>query len=124
MNIRPSNYRRWLRHCLEAVSGGAYVRLCNVVVGCCNLDLVNNNRTQAIAVNSQVWLFTIAVAVVLDAGRVLRFGALVVSVQYSFVVSADESFHVFATAVAYAYVASVKKFRKLVIGRKVFVDEL
>ena len=38
--------------------------------------------------------------------------------------SVDESFHVFATAVAYAYVVSVKKFRKLVVGRKVFVNEL
>ena len=36
---------------LKAVSGGAYVKLCNVVVGCCNLGLVNNIRTQAIAVN-------------------------------------------------------------------------
>ena len=60
----------------------------------------------------------------LDVGRVFRFGALVMSVQYSFVVSINESFHVFATAVAYAYVVSVKKFRKLVIGRKVFVNEL
>ena len=41
---------------LEAVSGGAYVGLCNVV-GCCNLGLVNNIRTQAIAVNwTLVWL--------------------------------------------------------------------
>ena len=59
----------------------------------------------------------------LDVGRVFRFGALVMSVQYSFVVSVNESFHVFATAVAYAYVVSVKKFRKLVIRRKVFVNE-
>ena len=111
---------------LEAVSGCAYVGLCNVVVGCCNLGLVNNIRTQAIAVNywAFVWLSTVAVAVVLDVGRVFRFGALVMSVQYSFVVSVNESFHVFAKAVAYAYVVSVKKFRKLVIGRKVFVNEL
>ena len=46
------------------------------------------------------------------------------SVQYSFVVSVNESFHAFATAVAYAYVVSVKKFTKLIIGRKVFVNEL
>ena len=38
--------------------------------------------------------------------------------------SVNESFHVFAAAVAYAYIVSVKKFRKLVIGRKVFVNEL
>ena len=42
---------------------------------------------------------TVAVAVVLDVGRVFRFGALVTFVQYSFVVSVNESFHVFATAV-------------------------
>ena len=36
---------------LEAVSGGAYVVLCNVVVGCCGPGHINNIRTQAIAVN-------------------------------------------------------------------------
>ena len=39
---------------LEAVSGGAYVGLCNVVVGCCNLGLVNNIRTQAIAIGCSI----------------------------------------------------------------------
>ena len=33
---------------LEVVSSGAYVRLCFVVVVCCDLGLVNNIRTQAI----------------------------------------------------------------------------
>ena len=76
---------------LEAVSGGAYVGLCNVVVGCGNLGLVTLARSSCL--------------------------------QYSFVVSVNESFHVFATTVAYAYAVSVKKFRKLVIGRKVFVNK-
>ena len=77
---------------LEAVSGGACVGLCNVVVGCGNLGLATLARSSCL--------------------------------QYSFVVSVNESFHVFATTVAYAYVVSVKKFRKLVIGRKVFVNKL
>ena len=47
-----------------------------------------------------------------------------VQVHLKFVVSVNESFHAFATAVAYAFVVSVKKFRKLIIGRKVFVNEL
>ena len=36
---------------LEVVSSGAYIRLCIVVVVCCDLGLVNNVRTQAIPVN-------------------------------------------------------------------------
>ena len=55
-----------------------------------------------------------------DAG----FGAFVVSVLYSFVVSVNKSFHVFITAVAYTYVMSVKKFRKLVVWREGFVNKL
>ena len=71
---------------LETVSGGAYVGLCHDVVGCCNLGFVNNIRTQAVSVNwALVWLSTVAVAVVLDVGRVFRFGVLVMSVQYSFI---------------------------------------
>ena len=48
----------------------------------------------------------------------------VVFFEYSFVVPVDEGFHVFAAAVAYAYVMSVKQLMELVVGWEVFVDKL
>ena len=37
--------------------------------------------------------------------------------------SVNKSFHAFITVVTYTYVTSVKKFRKLVVWRKVFANK-
>ena len=36
---------------IVVVSRSAYVRLCIVVLGCCDLGLINNIRSKAVAVN-------------------------------------------------------------------------